>query len=263
MVSHGTAYVGLYLAPDETLDTEHALSAATTALKRHDTAAGALVRRSKRRPAVMAETLGIALHPADGPQAPAVLKIITRGGPVPDDGRAPAILAETVLSLLETTDVSEIEWFSPTSRISAHDFISLHCYVSPRRQPVLPAQGNAEELLKNSIRAEPNIAPAEPEDSAPRASGRLSLLRRTWRLFGRPTDRSPADRRLGLAAWAMTGLMATISIPLAASLAIIGVLRGMDFRLATLVLSFCVILAGLQQSEMAPALPGAVTVLLN
>ena len=57
--------------------------------------------------------------------------------------------------------------------------------------------------------------------------------------------------------------MAVMSVPLAASLAIIGVLRGMDFRLATLVLTFCVILAGLQQTPMASAMPGVVTVLLN
>ena len=263
MVTRGNAaYAGLFLEKPDTFDIDYAISAALSALERHDNASGSPLRRSTRRPAVMADTLGISVQAPEEAGAPALVKIITRGGPLPDDDRIPLILAETVLSLLDTTKVAEIEWFSPSSRIAPRDFISLHGHLSPRRQPVMPVDCDTGETSESGANTQSRGAAAQPRDRSRRA-GVPALARAVQRLRGKTAEQSPSERRLRLAAWVITGLMAVMSVPLAASLAIIGVLRGMDFRLATLVLTFCVILTGLQQTPMASAMPGVVTVLLN
>ncbi|TNF58872.1 MAG: hypothetical protein EP307_11545, partial [Rhodobacteraceae bacterium] len=55
--------------------------------------------------------------------------------------------------------------------------------------------------------------------------------------------RAPRNDLQRLTAWAMTGCIATLSLPVAASLAAVNLIRGEDFRLNTQVLSMTVLVA--------------------
>ena len=68
MVTRGNAaYAGLFLEKPDTFDIDYAISAALSALERHDNASGSPLRRSTRRPAV---SRTVERHPSRRRQRP-------------------------------------------------------------------------------------------------------------------------------------------------------------------------------------------------
>jgi len=63
-------------------------------------------------------------------------------------------------------------------------------------------------------------------------------------------ERAPADSRMGAAGWLMTGALAAVSAPVAIGLACFAAFRGMEFRLATQVVSITVLFVTLSNTEI-------------
>lgn len=68
---------------------------------------------------------------------------------------------------------------------------------------------------------------AQPDTEGETLPERLAHLRE------RVTDMEPAELRLGAASIAMTGLIAVVSLPVAAALAVVSFARGLNFRRTT------------------------------
>lgn len=103
-----------------------------------------------------------------------------------------------------------------------------------------------EDLLREEAQADA-VADGDGEEAAPLpAQARRSLL--PGFLRRRFARRDPAERRLTIAGWLMTGMLAVLSMPVAAALVVVGLLRGMDFRLAVQALSVTALFAVLQNS---------------
>ena len=90
-----------------------------------------------------------------------------------------------------------------------------------------------EERLALAFRAEPHPDELSPEEAAG----------------------GPPSSQLRLASWAMTGVVASVSAPVAVSLAAVNLMRGEDFRLNTQVLSLSAFVAFVHGSGAASALP--------
>ena len=58
----------------------------------------------------------------------------------------------------------------------------------------------------------------------------------------------PVDLRMGAASFAMTGLIAMVSLPVAAAVSVVHLMRGPDFRLTTQALSVTALFVGVESS---------------
>ena len=136
MASEAHPYAGLILPVSADPDPALYLDAVAEVLARLDGASGAPVRRSRRRPALMADRYGIALMVEDRPrQGPRLLlRVITREGGLPDEELASRLLSDVVLATVQLGPAEQIEWFSPATLITPEEFIRLRSYVSPRRR---------------------------------------------------------------------------------------------------------------------------------
>ncbi|MCR8550258.1 hypothetical protein M4578_20750 [Salipiger sp. P9] len=242
-------YAGLILPDHAAFDIRKCLAAAAGVLARLDGASGQPVRRSKKRPAVMADRFGIAVRPprAEDTRPRATLRLISRDGAQPEGEQAAHILAQIVLSVLERCPADQIEWFSSDSVIEAEDFIRLHSYVSPRRKTLAPIERDEEQALADSIRAAMLQAEAEAANTARDTQEAATTIGKAAEtVYGRAVDPemdTPLPARSG---GGMTGL---VLAPVSALRWGIGLLRGMDFRLATRILSLTALVAVLHNSN--------------
>ncbi|WP_417720484.1 hypothetical protein [Salipiger sp.] len=123
--------------------------------------------------------------------------------------------------------------------------------------PQVVTMRTLDQLLDDE--AEPQAAvvvadsPAEPPQPRPVRRGLLDRIR------GLLAGSDPERRRMALTSWLMAGILATLSLPVAASLVVVGLVRGMDFRLATQALSLTALFVVLENTNM---LSGAMTSIL-
>ena len=163
-------------------------------------------------------TLRIRLQPA-GDDTRVVLTLEPGAIPAPS-GRAPDLLLLILLyGLAETFAPRQVEWLDPSARIDTPTFLSLFDGVVPPVPASAPRPGESRTYAETP-------PPPMPEAEAPQ-----------------PRPRAPRNDLQRLTAWAMTGCIATLSLPVAASLAAVNLIRGEDFRLNTQVLSMTVLVA--------------------
>ena len=251
-------YAGLIL-PDATgLDPVPFLQVAEQVLHRLDPVDGGSPNVSRAQGSVMGGSFGLHVCPEEdsefGPRV--VLEVTTRDGEVPTDETAAKILSDTVLASLDFSDADIIEWYAPDTLIDRDDFIRLRSYVSPRRADV------ANAVLFPDEEAAEQSAELKTEDqhlamdlrhvlteSGEDAQNNESLGVRITTFPKRVKAQDPAELRLSLASWLMTGLLALVSFPVAAAMFIIGISRGMNFRLATQALSVTMLFVVLANTD--------------
>ncbi|WP_336510105.1 hypothetical protein [Ruegeria lacuscaerulensis] len=93
-----------------------------------------------------------------------------------------------------------------------------------------PIQLSDEQLLSIAFRTEPIEQPLDRDDTHPLDH-----------------DEQPSDI-LRLTSWGLTGAVASVSVPIAASMAAVNLIRGEDFRLNTQVLAYSVAISALSTS---------------
>lgn len=231
-------YAGLILPEAGAFDPELYLQAAESALLAHDPGETG-IRRLTRKATVLGRDYGIRIsHDEDSDYGPKVtLTIVTRAGVTPCEDKAARLLSDAVLVALNTSPADIVEWCAPDVLLDSEDFLRLRNYVSPQR--IADKAGTDEMQMACAFRAA--LDTAQPDTEAETLPERLAHLRE------RVTDMEPAELRLGAASIAMTGLIAVVSLPVAAALAVVSFARGLNFRRTTQALSVTALFVGLQQ----------------
>ncbi|WP_353471914.1 hypothetical protein PVT71_11450 [Salipiger sp. H15] len=229
-------YAALYLPDAATPDLVELLKTAGKTLLAHDNHSGRPLLVSRRRHALMGDRMGLCLTHFDGRRGTPriVLRVLSREGGLASGPRAIALLLEAVRRLSPLCAATEIEWLSPRTRLAPETLPDQ--LTRPPRKRLAPIDAEAEALLAAGIRDAMAATLSLPERRVPQT---LPVV-----------QPDPAQKRLAQAGWAMTALAAMISFPVALVLALVGLRRGMDFRLATQVLTLTVLGASLRNAGL-------------
>lgn len=190
------------------------------------------------------------------------------------------ILVMMLYRLVDKFKCLQVEWLDPDTVITARQFLGTFTQVAPRKvrsvrqiltraedrfTPVDQMASNLDEHFDEILGDTPE-APAR----APKSVTEEQALAQVFRSEEEPDplinmDRpdEASDDKLSrdlqrLTSWGMTGMVAFLSAPVAASMAAVNLLKGEDFRLNTHVLSLTGLLVMLQSSG---ALASAVNML--
>ncbi len=243
-------YAGLILPDEEGLDLKPYFDAARRVLRRLDPIERLGTRSSCSKRIVRGERYGIRFTPeTDSDYGPRMnLEVIARGGKIADEEFAARLLSDLVLETLDHCDADVIEWYAPEVLIDRDDFIRLRRYVSPRRSAEfgdvdeLSRSGQFNEALCAMDRTDVDDAAAPPDPE--RQPNRLVAALRS-----RFSGASAGEMRMSAASWAITGTLALVAFPVAVALSIVGLVRGMDFRLSTQALSVTMLFVALDNSD--------------
>lgn len=209
--------------------------------------------------------------PADArrPARPVPLKLEIALAPsfaeVADAETSELLLAVALFRLVSGVSADEIEWLDHQTKLSKQQFLSAFSGVMPAPSPIRPERRFApvEETAEGISRHYDAIMGRPPR---PGSTGLVQMseeeqLALAFReaphpdeLDGHDLDGSEPSSQLRLASWAMTGVVASVSMPVAASMAAINLLKGEDFRLNTQVLSFSAFVAFVHGSSAATAM---------
>ncbi|GHF50620.1 hypothetical protein [Seohaeicola zhoushanensis] len=140
-------------------------------------------------------------------------------------------------------DVQMIEWLDPLTLLTTAEFLTAFANVGPNLVPLRVGHANIND---DRFAPEDEIALHAPEESA-----------FVVHLEAVEVDPDQSDVRR-LAIWGMTCTLATLSTPVALSMAAVNLVRGEDFRLNTHVLALTGFLVMLQSTG---ALASAIAVL--
>lgn len=173
------------------------------------------------------------------------------------------MLVVMLYRVVDAFDVDQVEWLDPETILPVEAFLGAFASVSPRR-----VRGRQEVLDHRGQRFAP-VAETEADliqhydtilGKAPH-QGQFGLIdltdEETLALAFRETPHpeeldpealKPASDVQRLATWGMTGMLAFLSAPVAASVAAVNLIRGEDLRLNTHVLSLTGLLVVLQSS---------------
>jgi hypothetical protein len=186
------------------------------------------------------------------------------------------ILVMMLYRLVDKFKCLQVEWLDPDTVITARQFLGTFTQVAPRKvRSVRQILTRAEDRFTPVDQMASNLEEQFDEilGDAPDASERVTeeqALAHAFRSAGDPDplidmdrpDEAPDDKLSRdlqrLTSWGMTGMMAFLSAPVAASMAAVNLLKGEDFRLNTHVLSLTGLLVMLQSSG---ALASAVNML--
>ena len=194
--------------------------------------------------------LSLSLQPADPVNAPV--------------DECELLLVVMLFRMVEAHRPDTVEWLDPDMQIETQAFLRAFENVSPRRvrgrQEILPRSGERfgpidemESKIHGRAETLTGSDPRRIEEGPVTLSDEEKLA---WALRTEPHPDEydfdsdvPSDVQR-LATWAVTGVLATVSAPVALSVAAVNLARGEDFRLNTQALSLTAGLVGLQSSGM-------------
>ncbi|WP_234998961.1 hypothetical protein [Ruegeria sp. AU67] len=201
---------------------------------------------------------------------------VTPVSPLLDDCEVSELMLVVILyRMVDVCATQRVEWLSPNTVLTIEQFMSAFDTLAPSRPrdrkqifeavtgpfaglnvtdaedpdepekkaltPVArPIQLSDEQLLSIAFRTEPIEQPTDRDDTPP------------------PLVHEQPSDILRLTSWGLTGAVASVSVPIAASLAAVNLIRGEDFRLNTQVLVYSVAISALSTSG---ALAGAASAL--
>ncbi len=228
-----------------TLDTEAADT--DTRYERMDRAAGL---RTLARPAV------------SNPQNRLVLTV-TPVSPLLDDPEISELMLVVILyRMVDICSTRRVEWLSPHTVLTVEQFMSAFDTLAPSKPR------NRKQIFQSVTGQFAGLDIPEPQDpiEAAKPAARpiqlsdeqlLSIAFRTDEpqtpTETPPSDPAEEDERpsdiLRLSSWCMTGVIASVSTPIALSMAAVNLIRGEDFRLNTQVLVFTFAIVALNASN--------------
>ncbi|MBP0481069.1 hypothetical protein [Sagittula salina] len=243
-------YAGLILPDATDLDPKPYLDSAARVLARVDPIPGAAPHRSAHGNRVHGRRYGVIVHPEEdsdyGPRV--VIEIVTTNGEAPAEEEAARVLSAVVQACLDHSCADILEWYSPDVLLDRDDFIRLRTYVSPRRLQEVDTDMEDElfenETFTSTVRGSLYGAPKPiPLEERPQITDRLAQ----YRIAFEPLE--PAERRMTVAGWLMTGVLGTVYLPVAAFVSIVTLGRGMDFRLISQALAVTALFAALYNAD--------------
>ena len=180
------------------------------------------------------------------------------------------LMAVMLFRCLQVFPAMEVEWMDTDTKLTQSQFTSAFSgfATEPVAKPVRPRRPNSNLFASIDDTAADLDAQMDAVLGRRRNRGRSGLvalsdqeiLALSYRTDPHPDELTAKDldgqpsSQLRLATWAMTGVLATVSAPVAASLAAVNLLRGEDFRLNTQVLSLSAFVAFMQGSGAASAM---------
>ncbi len=180
------------------------------------------------------------------------------------------LMAVMLFRCLQVFPAMEVEWMDTDTKLTQSQFTSAFSgfAAEPVAKPVRPRRPNSNLFASIDDTAADLDAQMDAVLGRRRSRGRSGLvalsdqeiLALSYRTDPHPDELTAKDldgqpsSQLRLATWAMTGVLATVSAPVAASLAAVNLLRGEDFRLNTQVLSLSAFVAFMQGSGAASAM---------
>lgn len=211
--------------------------------RRYRDRAGTDARPAGRRPAKPHHRLEIEMTPA--------------AGAYEDRDISELMLVVMLYRMVDTCNAELIEWMDPGTVLTVDQFLSAFSNVSPQRVN----GGGSTRGQGPAPRA--GTAPDQDERHDMQSDDAHRLIElsedEALALAYRAADQSDANETSSaelqaqsdirrLAIWGMTGVIATLSTPVAASMAAVNLIRGEDFRLNTQVLSLTGLLVVLNSS---------------
>lgn len=247
-------YAGLILPDARDLDPRPYLQAARRVLARLDPHPKGGSRVSETADMVRGGVFGLRVTPQEysdyGPRM--MLEVVTKDGTPTEDEAAAQILSDTVLFALKISSADIIEWYSPDVLLDAEDFIRLRSYVSPKRARITPGAETQKTVRLGATDLVDRPAPLMLEDAidTPTPAKRDTLSA----LYDMPSEEldtelvaadavsaptqaeSRQESRITAAGWLLSGVTAIIFLPVGIAMFLVGIYRGMDFRLVTQVM---------------------------
>ncbi|WP_253276790.1 hypothetical protein [Ruegeria sp. 6PALISEP08] len=193
------------------------------------------------------------------PQNRLVLSI-TPVSPLLDDAEISELMLVVILyRMVDICSTRRVEWLSPKTVLTVEQFMSAFDTLTPsratrdRKQIFQALNGQFSSMSipepDESISAlhTPSARPIQLTDEqllsiAFRSEDAAQSDQAEPQMENAQDDERPSDA-LRLSSWCMTGVLATVSTPIAASMAAVNLVRGEDFRLNTqvLVLTFAIV----------------------
>lgn len=181
-----------------------------------------------------------------------------------DDSEISELMLVVILyRMVDICSTQRVEWLSPNTVLTIEQFMGAFDSITPRkprdRKQIFETVSGRFAGLDLPDHAELPIA-APKANHRPIQLSDEQLLSIAFRIdpetpSNAEHDQSPAneDERpsdiLRLTSWGMTGAVASISAPVAISLAAVNLIRGEDFRLNTQVLAFTTAIFGLHSAN--------------
>ncbi len=181
-----------------------------------------------------------------------------------DDSEISELMLVVILyRMVDICTTRRVEWLSPKTVLTIEQFMSAFDSIAPRNSR------NRKQIFETVSGPfagldlpDPDAGTVQTEQSRPRPiqlsdDQLLSIAFRTEAEPARPAynatqadegEERPSDI-LRLTSWGMTGAVASISAPIAVSLAAVNLIRGEDFRLNTQVLAFTTAIFGLNATN--------------
>ncbi|MHA6262211.1 hypothetical protein ACXYMO_03335 [Arenibacterium sp. CAU 1754] len=178
------------------------------------------------------------------------------------------LLVVMLYRMFDQVDVALVEWLDPATQLAAHQFLEAFSNIAPslvrgqadgyglndpRFAPIddteqfLARQYDALATEENGVQRRHGLPPLSEEQALAMAFRTEAMLEEEKQAPAIAADTGPSDIQR-LTAWGMTGMMAFLSAPVAASMAAVNLARGEDFRLNTHVLSLTAFLVTMQSS---------------
>ncbi len=166
-----TPHAGIFLTHDIALSDRQLLSDAAQVLRRLDCASGRAIRRSRKRAALMADHLGIAVRvqrlPGEAPYLS--VRILNRNDKQADDTLARRILSQTVRGMLSHIPVETIDWYDRETLIEPDEFREIF-RPDPAESDYRPSQPpHVDFAAAEHLRSMMTVASAPVPAEAPRA----------------------------------------------------------------------------------------------
>ncbi len=183
-----------------------------------------------------------------------------------DDSEISELMLVVILyRMVDICATQRVEWLSPNTVLTIEQFMSAFDTLTPvkqrNRQQIfeavtgpfagldIPVEEDLDEPQKQAL-----ISAARPIQLSDEQL--LSIAFRTEPIeqtTDRDEDTRPLDHEkpsdiLRLTSWGLTGAVASVSVPIAASMAAVNLIRGEDFRLNTQVLAYTVAISALSTS---------------
>lgn len=259
-------YAGLILPDASDLDPRPYLNAARRVLARLDPHPNGGTRLHPTENMVHGNVFGMRIDPQEdsdyGPRM--VIEVVTSQGQPTEDEAAAQILSDTVLQALKVSPADIIEWYSPDVLLDVEDFVRLRSYVSPKRAPIQPMAQVVQEVAPL-----PEPAPLPQHESETLVLGdpmmERDVLNSLYHYDQEDVAEEPVEApvyavaneveseaeksRLSAASWLMAAMVAIVSLPVGVAMAIIGIYRGMEFRLVSQVLAVTVLFTVLYNTD--------------